>query len=146
MAFDFDSAPGFLIDRNAHLLRQLIKRTIAELGFNLTTEEVAILVALIMEDGRRIGDLADLLLRDTTTITRQVESLEKKGCAERRLSSQDRRVVEVWITEKGREFYGRFDPALDELREKTFEGLSEYDLKILTRCLQTIRNNFLDLT
>lgn len=145
MTFDFDTAPGFLMDRNAHLLRQLVKKTISNIGINLTTEEVAIVIALVVEDGRRIGDLAALLLRDITTITRQVESLEKKGCAERRLSSADRRAVEVWITEKGREFYEQFEPELSELRERTFDGLSEYDMKILTRCLQTIRNNFLNL-
>ncbi|MAS96441.1 MAG: hypothetical protein CMO55_24900 [Verrucomicrobiales bacterium] len=145
MTFDFDTAPGFLMDRNAHLLRRLVKKTISKIGINLTTEEVAILIALVVEDGRRIGDLAALLLRDITTITRQVESLEKKGCAKRRLSSTDRRAVEVWITEKGREFYEQFEPELNELRERTFEGLSDYDMKILTRCLQTIRNNFLNL-
>tara|TARA_R110002096_G_scaffold147220_9_gene306929 strand:+ start:1463 stop:1903 length:441 start_codon:yes stop_codon:yes gene_type:complete len=146
MPCDFDTSPGFLIDRNAHLLRLFIKQTLADLDLDLTAEEVAILIALETREVRRIGDLASLLLRDATTVTRQIEGLERKGCAERRPSETDRRVVEVFVTKKGHACFEKLDPVLDAKREIILAGISEPDLKTLTRCLQTIRENVLALS
>lgn len=72
MPHEFETAPAFLIDRNAHLLRQVLKQALADSGLDVTTEEFAVLFALNAEDGQRIGDLAAVLIRDTTTVTRQV--------------------------------------------------------------------------
>ncbi len=144
MPLDLQAAPGFLIDRNAHLIRLKVKRTIAELGLDLTNEEAAILAALNHKDGLRIGDLATVLVRDTTTVTRQVEGLERKKCVIREAAVEDRRVVQVKLLKEGIRRYQLFDPALQKLKGDTFAGISERDEKILIRCLRKMKNNLLN--
>ena len=146
MAFDFETSPGFIMERSSHLLRQLVRQTVKELGLDLTPEEVAIIVALVTEDGRRIGDLAQLLIRDATTLTRQIEGLEKKGCVERRPAADDRRVVEVFLTDRGREQFERFDPVLDGLRDQVMSGIEGRDLTIFLQCLRKVRENLLSVS
>ncbi len=143
MPLDLQNSPGFLIDRNAHLIRLQIKRKVAELGLDLTTEETAILAALSREDGIRIGDLAMLLVRDTTTATRQVEGLERKGCVKREADAEDRRAVRVWLQKEGIRRYRIFDPEIDKFRDKAFAGISEGDEKILVKCLRQLKANLL---
>ena len=144
MPVDLESAPGFLIDRNAHLIRLKVKRKLAELELDLTNEEAAILAALNHRDGLRIGDLAHLLVRDTTTVTRQVEGLERKKCVTREASAEDRRVVQVKLREEGIRRYRIFDPALQQLKAEVFEGIAEQDEKNLVKCLQQIKANLLN--
>ncbi len=144
MPLDLNTSPGFLIDRNAHLIRLQVKRKIAKLGLDLTTEEAAILAALNGEDGLRIGDLAALLVRDTTTATRQVEGLERKGCVKREAAEDDRRVVRVWLLPEGIRRYGIFDPVLSELKARIFAGIPEREEKILVKCLSKVKANLLN--
>lgn len=144
MPVDLKTSSGFLIDRNAHLIRLRVKRKISELGLDLTTEEAAILAALNNEDGIRIGDLAVLLVRDTTTVTRQVEGLERKGCVKREAAEDDRRVVRVVLLPEGIRRYAIFDPALEELKKQIFAGIPEQEEKILAKCLRRVKANLLN--
>ncbi len=141
MGHDLKNSPGFLIDRNAHLLRQRVKARVAELGLGLTTEEVAILAALNHEDGLRIGDLAAQMVRDTTTVTRQVEGLERKKCVKREADKEDRRVVKVKLLKEGRRCFEVFDPALMEMKGAVFSGISEKEQELLLKCLRKMKSN-----
>lgn len=145
MPFNFDESPGFLIDRNAHLLRQKLKEKSAELKLNLTTEEIAVLVALHNEDGQRIGDMAALLVRDTTTLTRQIEGLERKKCVKRETAPDDRRAVQVKLLKKGRTLFEKFDPVFLKLRDEVLSGISDKDRQTLLKCLHQIKSNLLSL-
>ncbi|MDF1741353.1 MAG: MarR family transcriptional regulator [Verrucomicrobiales bacterium] len=144
MPVDLQAAPGFLIDRNAHLIRLKVKRKIAELGLDLTNEEAAILAALNHHDGLRIGDLARILVRDTTTVTRQVEGLERKKCVFREAAAEDRRAVQVKLLREGIRRYQLFDPPLQKLKAEVFSGISEREEKILIKCLQKVKANLLN--
>ncbi|MDF1823211.1 MAG: MarR family transcriptional regulator [Verrucomicrobiales bacterium] len=145
MSVRFNESPGFLIDRSAHMLRMRARAKLADLGIDLTTEEMIILVALNKNDGQRIGDLAALLQRDNTTLTRQIESLEKKGCVRRKSAPDDRRAVQVFLKKKGVRYFESFDPEMRAFRDQMLSGLSETEQKLLTACLRKIQANLSSL-
>ena len=58
---------------------------------------------LAMQPSWRMRELADEMRVDPSTVTRAVQRLEKAGLAERRPSTEDGRVVEVRVTDAGRQ-------------------------------------------
>lgn len=141
MDFDFDNSPGFLIERIAHLIRRSAKSVLADLDLDLTPEEAGILLALETKGRQRVGELALLLIRDATTLTRQIEGLVRKGCVTRETAHGDRRAVVVAITPEGHRRFDLFHPALSGMKSKAREGISESELTTMLGCLRRIRDN-----
>ena len=68
----------------------------------LETGQMDTLDLLVTQDAWRMGDLADALRVDPSTATRAVQRLERVGLATRCGGSDDKRVVMVSVTDKGR--------------------------------------------
>lgn len=85
--------------------------------------------------------LADLLQMTPGAITGASDKLVAKGYAKRKGAAEDRRVVYMEITEKGKEL---LDSMLEKQRSVTakfFEGLSDEDVQHLIRIYRQISNN-----
>jgi DNA-binding MarR family transcriptional regulator len=61
-----------------------------------------------------VGELADIVGRDYTTVNRQVAKLEEQGFISRHVSRSDSRVNEAMVTAKGR----TLTDALDRTRQQ----------------------------
>lgn len=85
-----------------------------------------------------IGDLADKVLRDYTTVSRQVARLEELGLATRRLSKADRRVREVTITPLGKVAADAVDMARRQMAVDMFRDWARSDFDDLTRLLKML--------
>lgn len=133
--------PGFLIDRNAYLFRLRVKETLARLGLDLTAEEALLVFTLHQTTSLRIGELAEITIRDTTTLTRLIEGLERKNCVKREPDPDDRRAVRVRLLAEGKRLFHVFHPELNRLRERIMEGVSEKEQAALLRSLRKIQQN-----
>ena len=69
--------------------------------FDLDRSAYAILCRLDDEGPQRLGALATVFGLDPSTITRQVQSLERAGLAGRSTNLHDRRVSMLFLTETG---------------------------------------------
>jgi DNA-binding MarR family transcriptional regulator len=83
----------------------------------------AILCRLDDEGPQRLGALATVFGLDPSTITRQVQSLERAGLAERSIDSRDRRVSVLSLNEQGRH---AVDTTRKHRREQLREMLSDW--------------------
>ncbi len=61
-----------------------------------------ILVLLLERDAVRVGELVDLMVLPQSTISHQLQRLEKRGLLGRRRAAEDNRAVAVSLTRKGR--------------------------------------------
>lgn len=71
--------------------------------YNISMGQGYILVALLEQDGStitRVGQRANL---ESSTLTTMLDRLERDHLVERRLSTEDRRITRLYITDKGRE-------------------------------------------
>ena len=68
----------------------------------LTYPQYLVMMVLWEEDGARVSRLGERLFLDSGTLTPLLKRLEAQALVERRRSTQDERVVEVFLTEKGR--------------------------------------------
>ena len=90
-----------------------------------------------------VGELADLVGRDYTTVSRQVAKLENLGLITRQSGKTDRRVTEAVVTENGQAVSELFDAARERLAQRALADWSEQDLKDLTRLLRRFTDNLM---
>lgn len=89
-----------LLARASHLLRESFSEEVKARGISLT--EWRVLAALCEHDGAAMTDLAGLVLFKQPTLTKAVDRMEQAQLVERRTPSEDRRLTQVYLTERGR--------------------------------------------
>jgi DNA-binding MarR family transcriptional regulator len=90
-----------------------------------------------------VGELADQVGRDYTTVSRQVAKLESLGLVARRPGKSDRRVTEAVATENGQAVSELLDAARQRLAQKALADWNEEDLKALTQLLRRFADNLM---
>jgi DNA-binding MarR family transcriptional regulator len=102
------------------------------------------LLALIERRGPLgVGELADRVGRDYTTVSRQVAKLENLGLVARRAGKTDRRVTEAVVTDKGQAMSEMLDAARERLAGVALSSWSERDLRDLARLLRRFADNLM---
>jgi DNA-binding MarR family transcriptional regulator len=109
-----------------------------EAGVSLDRALFPLLVLIQRRGPLRVGELADRVGRDYTTVSRQVAKLETLGLITRRPGKADRRVTEAVVTEKGQAMSEVLDAARERLAANTFADWTKQDLKDLTRLLHRL--------
>jgi DNA-binding MarR family transcriptional regulator len=83
-----------------------------------------------------VGELADIVGRDYTTVSRQMAKLETLGYVRRRPSATDSRVNEAVVTDSGQQVTLALDKTRQALAERLLKDWSKSDLKELTRLMR----------
>lgn len=132
---------SLLLDRTARSVKQYAQKRFKEMGFNITVDQWLILRQLYDNHELNQKELAELVFKDTPTVTRIIDLLCEKGLTERKIQPEDRRCFQVHLTEEGRRKVSQIKPRIKEVRLKAWEGLSEDDFKDFQRILNTINMN-----
>jgi DNA-binding MarR family transcriptional regulator len=112
-----------------------------EAGVSLDRALFPLLVLTERRGPLAVGELADRVGRDYTTVSRQVAKLETLGLVVRGTAKTDRRVTEVAVTDKGHAMSAMLDAARERLAGKALAGWSKDDLKDLARLLRRFADN-----
>lgn len=130
---------GFLTIDAARLLRRRFDQETRHL--DMTSAQLQILGRIIQNEGLNQAQLAGLLDMEPITVSRHVDRMEAAGFVERRPDPQDRRVRNLYLTERGRALL----PAMRQIALKIFaeaqEGLGEEERTTLLSCLDRIVSN-----
>ncbi|MEG0856048.1 MAG: MarR family transcriptional regulator [Terrisporobacter sp.] len=112
------------------------EKALKDTGFsNLSITEIHTIEAIGTEGNRTMGEIAHDLRITVGTLTTAINRLIKKGYAERKRIEEDRRVVLVNLTEKGREVFDTHSVFHKEMIDGILENFQGEDLKILTKTL-----------
>lgn len=118
---------------------------IKEAGIRLDRALFPLLVGI--ERGGPIGvvELAELVERDYTTVSRQVAKLESHGLVHRRINPGDARVREAVITPKGRAMTEMVEAAREKMARAIFKRWDARDFDELVRLTCKLADAFEDL-
>lgn len=105
---------------------------------NITTNDMHVIEAIGMEEPKNMTAVARSLMVTTGTLTIAVNGLVKKGFVERTRSEEDRRVVLVSLTEKGRKAYESHQRFHEEMVEAVTKELSHEEQVILEQALSRL--------
>ena len=109
--------------------------------FRLTLTDWRILIALAQADNQRLLDLAEVVVTDVSTLSRQVAALRREGLILRKRSREDGRALSLMLSAKARALLRKIVPiALMHERIAT-RGISAQDLLTLRRCTLAIYAN-----
>jgi len=99
------------------------------------------LSVLTATDGRSMGELATYMVIEQPALSRVIDQMERDGLVTRRLASNDNRVVQVYLTDAGRQMFRQIRPL--ELRhyERAIEGFKATELEELNKLLSRLWNN-----
>lgn len=109
---------------------------------NITTNDMHVIEAIGMKESKNMTAVARSLMVTTGTLTIAVNGLVKKGFVERSRSEEDRRVVLVSLTEKGRKAYVSHQRFHEEMVETITDELSEEEQIILEKALSRLNRFF----
>jgi DNA-binding MarR family transcriptional regulator len=123
---ELDPATEALVERVSKI-NKLLRRSMAETaeGFGLTIEDWELLAKLRwLGPPYRLtpGHLADQLSLSPAAMTGRLDRLEKRGLVRRLPDSEDRRSVQVELTEEGVEAWNR-TVGVQAMKERLFAGV-----------------------
>lgn len=111
------------------------------LTLDLKLAEFLHLRELWIKDGLPQTDLARMIGIEKSSSTNVLLSLESKGLIERIRSEEDRRVINVSLTEAGKRLRTTVVTVTDEVALKAIEGIDAEDMRRLVSNLYTIYGN-----
>lgn len=131
LPYQIEKASVYIRLKGALLLNQL--------GAGITLEQFITLDAISTGKGVCQRDLAKILLKDRSNVTRILNLLEEKGLIYREMSQKSNRMVKVsYLTDKGQELIDKY---ADILKNDLNTFLSQFDqqkLLIMEEMLQKI--------
>lgn len=109
---------------------------------DITNNDMHVIEAVGIGDPRNMSAVAKLLSITVGTLTIAVNNLVKKGYIERVRSKEDRRVVLVSLTEKGKKAYQHHKRFHEEMIQSLLKGLSDQEINTLVTALTNLREFF----
>lgn len=91
----------------------------------LTAGQPKILDFLFEHDGCSQKELAKLCHIEPATMTSLLAHLERNGLIYRQPNPKDRRILNVYLTEKGRERQKKVQQVFEQINEESFKGFNE---------------------
>ena len=92
------------------------------------------------KDGWTCSEIGERMVTRDPDITRLLDRLEDRGLVERDRSEEDRRVVNVRITQKGTKILSEIEPMLKHVDQSLVGHLSEERVKLLIELLEEVRD------
>ncbi|MBA1187488.1 MarR family transcriptional regulator [Pseudomonas entomophila] len=96
-----DSQVCFALHSTSLLMTKVYKPLLQTLG--LTYPQYLAMLVLWEHDGMTVGEISQRLLTDPGSLTPLLKRLESEGLLKRNRSREDERVVQVQLTDKGRQ-------------------------------------------
>ena len=110
---------------------------------DVTANDMHVIEAIGMEEAKNMTSVARSLKVTTGTLTIAVNSLVKKGYVERVRSEEDRRVVLISLSEKGKRAYLHHRKFHDQMIDAVVEELTEEEQQVLERVLRKLNQFFM---
>ena len=99
--YDIEASLGSIVRRAERMLNNRLNQHFKRNGYNVTTEQYRILINLWNRDGQNQQELAEATFKNKTSITRLINSLEKKNLVVRIPDKSDHRNNLIYLTKKG---------------------------------------------
>ena len=134
--FDLPNFPGRLIGRTAGLMSRYVNAEMEKHG--VTLEQWIILAHLHQNDGLEQHQIAMLCAKTKGTITHLLDHLERRNLVYRRAHPQDRRIKQVFLTDKGHELKDKLIGTAHYCIDEMTDGMPQEDLETTYRTLRRI--------
>lgn len=130
---------GFYLDRAYNAGVKLLNKTFAEKGYNIQYAQFTLMKVLEAKDGISQIELAKILYKDRGTVTRTLQTLQKKGYVE--IFEKDKRTNGISLSSKGRLILPELDKLAQAETEMALGNISELKENEVYDLLERIAKN-----
>ena len=109
---------------------------------DITNNDMHVIEAIGIDAPKNMSSIARVLSVTVGTLTISMNSLVKKGYVVRRRSEEDRRVVFISLSEKGRNAYFHHKRFHEQMIQGAIDGLTEEELSALVKALTKLNSWF----
>ena len=125
---------------NCSLIKYFAKE-LSKNDINLTPEQY--LAMDILWDAGTLSQqaIADIIHKDKNSVTKFIDSLEKKGLVYRAVNRNDRRVNNIIVSEEGRKLKTKTTEVAINMMRNVLKDIHEEDLIAFDKVMNQIKNN-----
>lgn len=131
----------YLIEQAIKEYRKISQKNISNIVKDITIDQCLILMVLTRNANISQNEMAQLIFKDSASITRMIELMVKKEYLARTVHQEDRRKYTLEITEKGRKTIDLIAPVIQQNRATALHDFSEEEVALLDKMLNKIINN-----
>ncbi|MDX8403241.1 MAG: MarR family transcriptional regulator [Mariprofundaceae bacterium] len=135
---NLEHAMGFFVNRTAFVMSEEMVRRFKAHGQRLSAQDFGILFRLWKQNGLSQVQIASLMMRDKTTITRRLDALVRKDLIERRIDPADRRLYRIHLTEQGMKVTESMMVVVDEFQKTLLADIPDEHKAITINTLKSI--------
>ena len=127
---------NFLLTNAQHNVFQYLSKRLTE--YDVTPVQHGVLNCLMGKSYDTPKHLAESMSLETSTISGVLDRMQKKGLIDRVINKEDRREVQVRLTDKGRELEEKITVVIDEVNEEVLKNFSAEEVASLKDFLRII--------
>lgn len=109
---------------------------------DITNNDMHVIEAIGIGKPKKMTEIAKILSVTTGTLTKSMDGLVRKKYVNRNRSEEDKRVVQISLTEKGVRAYRHHENFHRVLIERITLGLSEDEIRLLIDVLGKVKDSF----
>lgn len=132
---------GFMMIHASLKIKEKLKNSFQLEGFDITSDQFAVLVQLWVAEGLSQRDLCEKTKKTKSNLTRILNSMEKKGLIIKANSKEDRRSYNVFLTDKGQNIKKDLIAITIRTHEKIFGNLSPEEQELFLYIVRRIIEN-----
>jgi DNA-binding MarR family transcriptional regulator len=142
MELKLEDAIGYTMEKTVKVLTKELQKAFYAAGHEITSYQFHILFKLWEEEGLFLTQLKNGAIVDSSTVTRNVDFLERHGYVQRQANlDEDRRKIRLTLTKNGRESRKVLMPAFLKHYERSRIGISDEELILLKEIAAKVRKN-----
>lgn len=125
---------------NCSLIKYFAKELVKN-DINLTPEQYLVMDILWDEGVMSQQTIADIIQKDKNSVTKFIDSLEKKGLVYRSVNSNDRRVNDIIVSDEGMKLKHRTTEVAINMMRNVLANIEEKELVVFDNVMNKIKNN-----
>ena len=138
-SFQLENYPLYNLNRTSATYIDEMSQAMKEVGYDQTVWRI--LMLLDDQNPSPVGELAHKSVTKMSTITRMLTRMEREGLVQRDCQVDDRRIILISMTSKGRKVLSEMKLLGALVYERAFDGINGKDIQTFTRILKQIRTN-----
>ena len=142
MSTSSDKKIGFLLERTTRIAKLSFTKAFKKLGVDITPEQWIVLDKLDANKEMSQKEIGNQSFKNAPTISRIIDNLVRKGYVSRVSEENDRRKTAISLTSEGKKLVDQCRKEVDDLRELSWNNLTDEDYEIFNRIIDQVFENF----
>lgn len=134
---------GMLIGQVHRLSTKKFVQNSHNSGIDISMDQWLVLGPIWENEGISHKEISEYCLKDKTSVTKIIDTLEKKNLVVRVSDQLDHRIKRVVLSNKGKKLFLEVIPVMELTRDQLREGITEKEVELLRSVLSKIYNNLI---